>query len=499
VFSASTDTWLSQVVELRVADPRTREPSRHEGGRNTTVLLCGESSRRPFVLDAVSRTGARPGPISTFSRVRPAPVVVLAWAEERPADVEADLDTVGRLRTCGATLIAYADGADAWPLARRCRVLLKGVSSLLDSASAQFADELQRALEHALLKHDQLSVADERLKAVMSPHGLVGESRASLDLFSSILKIGSLSDLPTLLTGESGTGKELVAHAIHAHDPKRCTAPFVALNCGAIPSTLAETELFGHRRGAFTGADRNRRGLFRAADGGVLFLDEVAELGLDVQAKLLRVLQDSHVLALGDDADSPVSVRVIAATNADLRDLVAKGRFRADLFFRLNVVSIHLTPLRDRRDDIRPLVAHFLGKHHALNASAAAAGCAGFIDALERLRLSGNARQLENLVRFALVHNDGTVPLGLQDLPPDVWEELAAETSGPLAATASAEPSLDLLEANGWNLSRALEACERSFMRAAFDRSDGNQSKTARLLGITPRCVYNKLRRHRLA
>jgi DNA-binding NtrC family response regulator len=384
-------------------------------------------------------------------------------------------------------------------LTRRCRVLLRGSSCLLDSASAPFSDELQRTIENALRHGAEASAADTRLKEVMSAHGLVGESRASLRLFCSILKVSTLSDLPTLLTGESGTGKELVAHAIHAHDPKRCTGPFVALNCGSIPSTLAETELFGHLRGAFTGAERNRRGLFRAADGGVLFLDEVAELDLDVQAKLLRVLQDSRVQAVGGDSETRVSVRVIAATNGDLRDLIARRRFRADLFYRLNVVPIHIAPLRDRRDDIRPLADHFIRKHHALNPIAVDPPRAEFLDALERLPLPGNARQLENLVRFALVHNDGTVPLGLPDLPADVWEELAADADSPAAAAGPVEPSLDLLEAHGWNLSRALQACERSFMRAAFDRSQGNQSRTARLLGITPRCVYNKLRRHRIA
>jgi DNA-binding NtrC family response regulator len=487
-----------------VAVPRNQQPDRTERGCGTSILLCGESFRRAAILDTVARTGSRPRRISTPWPKGHRPdaglgVVALVWAGEPSSDSDPGHEIVGRLHADGATVITYADGADTWSLARRCRVLLRGSSCLLDSAGGQFPEQLQRALENACRKCADLSLADERLRAIMSAHGLVGEGPASLRLFSTILRVSTLSDLPTLVVGESGTGKELVAHAIHALDPKRCTGPFVAVNCGAIPATLAEAELFGHRRGSFTGAERNRMGRFRAADGGVLFLDEVIELDLDVQAKLLRVLQDSQVMAVGEDSQSPVSVRVIAATNGDLPGLVASRRFRADLFHRLNVVPIHITPLRERRDDIRPLVRHFVRKHHALNPGAADAAGAEFIDALEALPLPGNARQLENLVRFALVHNDGAVPLGLPDLPSEVWEELIADAGAPATAQAATPLSLDLLETNGWSLSQALQACERSLVRAAFDRSHRNQSQTARLLGITPRCVYNKLRRHRLA
>jgi transcriptional regulator with GAF, ATPase, and Fis domain len=426
-------------------------------------------------------------------------VIALVEAGRSFTDNGSNLELIGRLHTGGVIVIAYADGASSWPLARRCRVLLSGCSCLLDSASNEFPHELRRTLDHGFRKLEEAFADDQRLRDAMSAHGVVGGSRATLTLFSSALKIAALSDLPTLITGESGTGKDLLARAIHERDPKRRTGPFVALNCGAISATLAETELFGHLRGAFTGAERDRKGLFRAAHGGVLFLDEVAELDLDVQVKLLRVLQDSRVLSVGGDHDAPVSVRVIAATNADLRDLVAQRRFRADLFHRLNVVPIHIPPLRERREDIRPLVDHFVRRHHSLNPIASSSARAEFVDALERLPLPGNARQVENLVRFALVHNDGTVPLGLPDLPSEVWQQLADETSAPPAPDVIAEKSLGLLEANGWNLSRTLEACERSFVQAAFYSSEGNQSKTARLLGITPRSVYNKLRRHRLA
>ena len=333
----------------------------------------------------------------------------------------------------------------------------------------------------------------------MAAHGVVGESRAMLAVFASVLRISPLSDLPTLLTGESGTGKDLLARAIHARDPKRCAGPFVALNCGAIAATLAEAELFGHRRGAFTGADRDRRGLFRAADGGVLFLDEIAELDATVQVKLLRVLQDNRVLSVGDEREAAVSVRVIAATNSDLREMIERRLFRADLFHRLNVVSIHVPPVRERRADIRPLVEHFVRKHHGLSPAASPAIGAEFFDAFGRLDLPGNAREIENLVRSALVHNDGTAPLGLSDLPADVWQQLVQESPAPAVEAGGREESLTMLEANGWNLSRTLRACERSFIQAAFRVSDGNQSKTARLLGITPRSVYNKLRRHRIA
>ena len=175
---------------------------------------------------------------------------------------------------------------------------------------------------------------------------------AMTDVFRSIIRFSTLSDLPVLIVGETGTGKEGLARALHRLDPKRKEGPFVAVNCGAIAAPLAESEFFGHRRGAFTGADRDRKGLVRSAEGGVLFLDEIGELDAALQAKLLRVLQESRVLGVGEDRDIQVNVRVVAATNRDLDQMGQQSRFRADLFHRLNVLSIRVPPLSERADDL---------------------------------------------------------------------------------------------------------------------------------------------------
>ena len=409
---------------------------------------------------------------------------------------------IGTLSQKGFTVIACMEHASDLTLASRCQMHLLGCRSLVDSAHPDFALELQRTLAPPAARD-----ADEsRIRSVMAEVGAVGESVALISVFRRLTRISSLSDLPTLITGETGTGKELLARALYSQDAKRRNGPFVALNCSAISPMLAESELFGHKRGAFTGADRDRKGLIRAADGGVLFLDEIGELGAPLQAKLLRVLQEGRVLAVGDDREVPVSVRLIAATNADLRAMVNTGTFRADLFHRLNVLLLHLPPLRERRSDIPPLVEHFARRHADLNPSSPVTLHSEFVEALCEIDLPGNARQVENLVRWALVHNT-TGRLDLGDLPPEVWAQLAQRARSPEGIAAPAGPMLvarpadavGLLDTNGWKLSESLDSCERSIIATALRVSQGNQSRAARLLGITPRSVYNKVRRYKLA
>jgi two-component system response regulator PilR (NtrC family) len=293
--------------------------------------------------------------------------------------------------------------------------------------------------------------------------------------------------------------------------------PFVAVNCGAINPGVAESELFGSRRGAYTGAHQDRPGLIRSAEGGVLFLDEIGELPVPLQAKLLRVLQESRVLPVGEEREVPVSVRIIAATNRDLPAMIRQGLFREDLFHRLNVLAMHIPPLRERPADVGPMVEHFLGKHRSLNPTASPSAGPAFVEALTRVALPGNIRQLENLVRHALVNKEDDQPLTLSDLPSDVWRQLAEETpagfggptggvagpGAPAGPPAPADPALPfplvgVLEAHEWNLSRSLRFCERLLLEATLHAARGNQAQAARLLGITPRSVYNKIRKHNL-
>jgi transcriptional regulator with PAS, ATPase and Fis domain len=411
---------------------------------------------------------------------------------------EDSLDLIRQLAKSGTRVIAYGDGAHGWSLGARCRALLAGAVAVLDAGAAAFASELESKLAY-VLAHD----AEQRrerltLGRLLSDLGIVGASDAMIGIFRQVVRIAALSDLHTLITGESGTGKQVLADAVHRLDPKRRGGPFVALNCGAISMGIAESELFGHRRGAFTGADRDRRGLIRAADGGVLFLDEIGELDLTLQTKLLRVLQEGRVLSVGDDRELPVSIRVVAATNRNLESMVRERTFRADLYHRLNILSIHVPPLRERPADVGALVHYFVEKYKHLRPDRFAAVSDEFIAALAQDDLPGNARQVENIVRRAIVEKEDTGPLTLGDLPPDIWAR-AVHRARSAAPSAGGSAISRVLASNDWNLTRALESCERSFVEAALQASHGNQTETARLLGITPRSVYNKIRKHNLS
>jgi len=318
-----------------------------------------------------------------------------------------------------------------------------------------------------------------------------------------------MTEMPVLITGETGTGKELIACAIHALDARRFRQPFVSINCAALPEQLSESELFGHQRGAFTGAERERAGLFRSAEGGVLFLDEVGELSLNLQGKLLRVLQTGRLRSLGADREVAINVRVVAATNRRLDQMVGGGTFREDLFHRLNVLSVHIPPLRDRIADIEPLVRHFIEKYCPLwQAKGRPTIGSDFIRGLEKSSLPGNARQLENVVRRALLDWEGTGSLSLRNLPPEIWQELSeapglatsppeAGESRELASTAPLEVhAVEYLQRHDWNLTHAIQYLESVLVRGALTAAGGNQSEAARLLGITPRSVYNKLHKY---
>jgi transcriptional regulator with PAS, ATPase and Fis domain len=434
-----------------------------------------------------------------------------------PSPRDHSLETIRSLKRKGFKVICYEDGSESWSLGTRCLVLLAGSSCLFDSAALEFTQKLRRSLAHLLQVEARQGTDKERIRDTMRQLGIVGESQTFTAVFQTILRVSPLSDLPVLITGETGTGKELLAHAIHQLDPKRCGGPFVALNCAAISPGVAESELFGHRHGAFTGADYNRKGLIRAAEGGVLLLDEIGELDEGLQAKLLRVLQEHRVLSVGEDREVPVSVRIIAATNRDLGEMVQQRTFRADLFHRLNVLAIHIPPLRERPTDLKPLLEHSLQKYQGLRPDSPPEMAPEFIEAFTRLKLPGNARQLENLVRWALVNKSDPTPLDLRDLPVEIWEQLSDQGKSPSAKPEPMDGGMDvepsfpethyqniraslatLLDRKGWNLARALEYCERLLFEAALQKAEGNQSQAARLLGITPRSVYNKIHKYQL-
>jgi len=474
-------------------------------GPESTVLVVAASAN-PDVLTTIQKAGAQPAPVAAardFDALHHTPhcSVAVVACDRSGECIGASLETIKRLTIAGFAVLAYGPHVSAWSLGERCSPLLAGCVSLLDSADQQFHRQLYDVLVDMLRSAGARAEDDGRLKRLMRSFGVVGESTSMLAVFRQIVRISTFSDLSTFITGETGTGKELIARACHAGDPKRSVGPFVAVNCSAISVTVAESELFGHRRGAFTGAERDRVGLIRAAHGGVLFLDEVGELAPSMQSKLLRVLQEGVVRPIGEEREIAVNVRVIAATNSDIRALVERKRFRADLFHRLNMLPIHLPPLRDRRADIAPLVDHFVAKYGTLNPKASQTVLPEFVEGLTTLDLPGNVRQVENIVRWALVQNTG-VPLGLRDLPPDVLEKLALhDEPSSVAPVFESQAGVDAAEPAGgeWNLARSLRLHERRLLERALQAARGNHSRAARLLGITPRSVYNMVRRHRVS
>jgi hypothetical protein len=279
-----------------------------------TVVWCDDGALQK-VQDCIASVGAEARRLDEPAELPTAGVAVVRL--EPPA-----FDLIHALKARGFIVFACAGGASAWSLGEKCRVLLAGAARLLDSDGARFRDELVHALAEALERQTQRHDTQEQLRRVMAEQGIVGECPSMRALFAWTQRVSALSDVPVSIFGETGTGKELLARAIQQLDPKRRAGPFVALNCGAISPALAEGELFGHRRGAFTGADRDRKGLIRAAHGAVLLLDEIGELELTLQTRLLRVLQEQRVLAVGEDREVPVDVRVIAVTHRDLRAIV---------------------------------------------------------------------------------------------------------------------------------------------------------------------------------
>lgn len=334
-----------------------------------------------------------------------------------------------------------------------------------------FAGQAALILQNTLLL-DNLQSSFEALKQKLDSSrfgDIIGSCPSMLEVFRTVEKVAS-TDIGVLVTGETGTGKELVANAIHNRSPRR-DKPFVVVNCGAIPENLMESELFGHVRGAFTGAVSTRPGKFQQADGGTLFLDEVGEMPLALQVKLLRALQEKVVIKVGDTKPERVDIRIVAATNRDLEREMREGTFREDLFYRLNVINIHLPALRDRGDDILVLAKYLLAKYSSEYGSKVKGLTPNALIAIRKYEWPGNVRQLENRIKKAIVMCEKTL-VGCEDL------DLTEETLAPIKT-----------------LTQAREDFQRRYILEVLDRNNGNRTKTARDLGVDPRTIFRYLER----
>jgi DNA-binding NtrC family response regulator len=314
---------------------------------------------------------------------------------------------------------------------------------------------------------------------------LVGRSQAFIEVMKQVGRVAN-TNFPVLLTGESGTGKELVASAIH-HRSGRGDQPFVAVNCGAIPADLIEAELFGHVRGSFTGADRDRRGLWEEADGGTVFLNEITETDSSFQVKLLRALQMGEICRVGSNETLKVNVRVIAASNRNVEQEVTAARFRNDLFYRLNAVSIVLPPLRDRREDIPPLAQTFADRVYSLSPSVKFSNEA--LALLERYNWPGNIRELENAVVRAVAMCDGTIRV--KDLPQRV-RNYALHPGDALKSdvTPAPEPAIE-----DWV---TLSEIEGRYVARVLEHTGGNKQSAARLLAVDRKTLDRMIKRHNI-
>jgi len=344
-------------------------------------------------------------------------------------------------------------------------------------------EELEHVVRQALEKRHLLRENRElkqRLGKIESVPGIVTAGGPMAEVLSTVARVAP-STVPVLLVGDSGTGKELLARAIHAAGP-RSAGPFIAVNGAALSQTLLESELFGHERGAFTGADRARAGRFEVASGGTLFLDEIGDLPAEVQVKLLRVLQEKTIERVGSQTPIQVDVRFVAATHRDLMAEVEAQRFREDLYYRLAVVSIEIPPLRRRRGDIPVLVDHFLVKHADEADGARKTFSREAMDLLVRYDFPGNVRELENVVQRCLVLSRGE-QIGTDDLPPSLLG-FAEQHHGSPQGVATSLPA-------------RVAALEKEAIEEALAAKGGNQSRAAALLGISERALRYKLAKHR--
>ncbi|MGD9817269.1 MAG: sigma-54-dependent transcriptional regulator [Desulfomonilaceae bacterium] len=338
--------------------------------------------------------------------------------------------------------------------------------------------KVQQTLEFWRLKEENI-LQKRRIENLFDASRIIGRSQKMRQVLETVAMVAP-TEASVLILGESGTGKELIANALH-QGSSRCDRRFIKINCAALPETLLESELFGHERGAFTGAVGRKPGRFELADGGTIFLDEIGEMTFSTQAKLLRVLQEREIEPLGSTRTVKVDIRVISASNRDLKDEVKKGNFREDLFYRLNVVPIHLPPLRERKEDIPLLIDHFLHIYNEKNNRSLKGFHPRALDAMMRYSWPGNIRELENVVERAVILTMDEY-VSFSELPESISGETATTIQAP--SKSGIVPGMTIRE------------LEKELILVTLEHNDGNRTRTAGFLGITRRTLQNKLKEY---
>ncbi len=367
---------------------------------------------------------------------------------------------------------------------------------------------LRRVFEHADMSNEVSALRLELGKSAAERERIVGSSKPMLEVYKLIGKVAP-SDATVLITGESGTGKELIAEALHRAS-KRNPHPLVKVSCAALPETLLETELFGHEKGSFTGAMTMRKGRFETANKGTIFLDEIGEMTLGTQTKLLRILQEREFERIGSNTPIQIDIRVIVATNRNLAEEVDKSRFREDLYYRLNVIHIHMPPLRDRKEDIPLLVEHFLIKYRSEPGSIPTSITEEALQRMVDYDWPGNVRELENAIERAVVLSRGN-PITVEHLPFDDRREAADrrrlagrrtrlddEEEEADRERADGDGAGDVSNGKGGSFKNQVAALERQLIKEALDRADGNRTRAAEELGIYRRLLYAKIKEYGL-
>ncbi len=447
--------------------------------------FCWPTTRRRFSSGSGARCATK-GTRSSKRRRR-------ADAQKQLVEKSFDLLVIDNLMPGMTGLELIREMAQTMPPSERPQVLMMTAHATVESAIEAMKlgalDYLQKpfeveellalvshALDHQRLRSQRQYLISER-NAEFNHYGIVGRSRAMQEVISRAELVAQTKST-VLITGETGTGKEMVARAIHHRSAQR-DMPLIKVNCAAIPETLLESELFGHVRGAFTGATMTKRGKFALADGGSIFLDEIGTMTTAIQAKLLRVLQEREFEPLGAERTQQVDVRVIAATNRDLKQMVADGKFQEDLYYRLNVIPIEIPPLRERREDIAVLVEHFVDKHRQRTGKRIDRLEDDVVQALARYDWPGNVRELENTIERAVVLATGPV--------------ISATSISLLGATSAPPSGLPSLR-----LHQNLEWVERETIRRALEQSGGIKKDAAEQMGISQRALSYYLAKYRI-